>query len=83
MGAMTEKELFKLLTRSQDESTLFARIRNTLEELLYIAGIADNAKLLDIYQQADLLKYQDLLEELNANYEKYYNVFEKEGFINA
>ena len=48
MGAMTEKELFKLLTRSQDESTLFARIRNTLEELLYIAGIADNAKLLDI-----------------------------------
>ena len=73
----TKKDLLESIKQSQDNSTLFAKIRNTMEELLYIAEIAENAELLDIYQQADLLEYKNLLEELNSNYEKFYNVFEK------
>jgi hypothetical protein len=78
MSIMTEKELFELLQRSQDNSTLFAKIRNTIEELLYIAEIADNAELLSFYQQSDLLRHKELLEELNSNYEKFYNIFESQ-----
>lgn len=74
---LIEKDLFKILECSQDNSTLFAKIRNTLEELLYIAGMADNAGLLSFYQQADLLSYQELIEGLNSNYDKYYKIFER------
>lgn len=76
MAIATLKELSELLERSQDNSTLFAKIRNTIEELICIAEIANNAELLNIYQKSDLLKYGELLEELNYNYEKFYNLFE-------
>lgn len=72
----TEKDLYKAIERSVDNSTLFCRVRNAMSELLAIAEKAKDAELLNIYEQADLIKYQTILEELDTNYECFYDILE-------
>ena len=70
-------DLEKSIQKSLDNSTLFCKIRNSMNALLEIAQKADNAELLSIYEVADILEYTATLEELEDNYDLFYNIFEE------
>ena len=74
---MTEEDLRIALEKALDNSTLFCRVRNALNTLLVIAEKADDAEILDIYERAELLQYNEVAEILENSYELFYNIFEK------
>lgn len=77
MEIRTEEELFKCINRSMDDSTLFCKIRNALNTLLEVANMAENAELLNIYHAGKLKEIENIVEQLDENYEKFYDIFEK------
>ena len=62
------------IERCYDNSTKFTRLRNSFNAMITI--VEQFKDELSMYQCADLMIAHSVMEELELNYEKYYNILD-------
>lgn len=55
----------------------FALSRDVIENSLYMMEMANNVGLFSIFEEKEILDCGNLLKELDMNYDKFYDVFER------